>query len=648
VYPLEVVANGRRQVFDAGTTVVCGRSPDAQVLLTDRRVGRVHATLSFTDGAWLVRDGNSRNGTWLEGRRIEQQRIDQRTTLHLGNPADGALVLVIPRPIASTPDGQLPAPSPAPVPADERTGLPGDGATPVLVVRLGSRTQVFEIGTPVRIGREAHLEAVSENPLVSRDYHALLTSDTEGATYTDQSSHGTFHNGRRLKGPYRITEPVVLRLGDPATGEELGVTPPLTTDRMAGISRRRARRRLAAVAAAVLVVVAATSAVIAATVGDDSGALPATLSAELLQRAETATVRLLMGDDKNYQGSGSGTVISPDGLILTNAHVAAPRAPGRAVASARAGSSLTKDPEFLTVQFVDSDVTAAASKYRARVVTVDGYLDLAVVEIYADAKGNPVDRASLHLPYLKVGDVSGLRAGQSVTVLGFPGVSGSDSISVTSGIISTFVPDPLGHVEDPRFQLETTARVAHGNSGGAAVITTGELVGVPSLAIPGEASDLSWRLRSVAQAAPLIEAARAHTRYSSHLLVSLPSQTRVTSVAIGPGTDNSCPTKGTSLPAGATRAVFGFSIIGAPTGLDVAFLIELPDGSVAYNDALQGQSLPGLPQMVLKEASSCVGWIVTAASVGRTALQNGRYRAQLLAGPNLEPLGSLMTFTIGA
>jgi len=75
VYPLEVVANGRRQLFDAGTTVVCGRSPDAQVVLSDRRVGRVHATLAFSDGAWLVRDGDSRNGTWVEGRQIGRAHV---------------------------------------------------------------------------------------------------------------------------------------------------------------------------------------------------------------------------------------------------------------------------------------------------------------------------------------------------------------------------------------------------------------------------------------------------------------------------------------------------------------------------------------------------------------------------------------------
>ena len=57
----------------------------------------------------------------------------------------------------------------------------------------------------------------------------MITSDATGATYTDMSRRGTYLNGKQLRGPLRITESVVLRLGDPATGEELGITPPLSS-----------------------------------------------------------------------------------------------------------------------------------------------------------------------------------------------------------------------------------------------------------------------------------------------------------------------------------------------------------------------------------------------------------------------------------
>jgi hypothetical protein len=53
------------------------------------------------------------------------------------------------------------------------------------------------------------------------------------------------------------------------------------------------------------------------------GALNGGLRASVLRHAESATVRLLMGSPAEAATSGSGTLISPTGLILTNTHVAA-------------------------------------------------------------------------------------------------------------------------------------------------------------------------------------------------------------------------------------------------------------------------------------------------------------------------------------
>jgi hypothetical protein len=116
---------------------------------------------------------------------------------------------------------------------------PGQGQVPVLVTRLGGQQRIFPVGAPVRVGRDPAFELVSVNPLVSRQCHGVITSDPEGATYVDQSRRGTFLDGRQLSGPLRITESVVLRLGDPATGEELGITPPLTSVQIARNHGRR-------------------------------------------------------------------------------------------------------------------------------------------------------------------------------------------------------------------------------------------------------------------------------------------------------------------------------------------------------------------------------------------------------------------------
>jgi putative serine protease PepD len=232
----------------------------------------------------------------------------------------------------------------------------GQARTPVLVARIGRDQRVFPVGMQIRVGRDPELELVSINPLVSRDTHGLIISDEKGATYIDRSRRGTFLDGKRLRGPLRITESVTLRLGDPATGEELGITPPLSGTELEHNRDRRLRRgraRMAVIVAAGAAVSGGIAAVILTTVGSPaaSGKPPqgTALPVAALQHAEASTVRLLQGSQSSYTGWGSGTIISADGLILTNAHVAQPRAPGLAVAIGEPGSQLDQDPPYLTV-----------------------------------------------------------------------------------------------------------------------------------------------------------------------------------------------------------------------------------------------------------------------------------------------------------
>jgi putative serine protease PepD len=524
-------------------------------------------------------------------------------------------------------------------------------AAPVLVTRIAGQQRTFPVGTFVRVGRDPTLELVSVNPLVSRQCHGVITSDSRGATYTDRSRRGTFVDGKRLRGPLRITESVVLRLGDPATGEELGITPPLSSAELARNHGRRVRGgqlRIAAVAAgAVAVAVALASIVVFGTRGaSPSGAaasattLSGGLRASVLRNAEAATVRLLLGSPSNYTGWGSGTVISPSGLILTNAHVAEPQAPGAAVAEGVPASQLDADPPYLTVELTTGPSSPVVARYRARTVAVDGYLDLAVVQIYATAAGQPVSPGSLHLPYLVLGNVAAVQLDQPVTVLGFPGVADSDSITVTSGVVSTFIPDPLGHVPSPRFELETTARVAHGNSGGAAIDNAGNLIGVPSLDVPGEGGDMSWRLRSAVQAEPLITAALHHATYHSTILVQLTGSEQVTQSGVGTTPQSACGGS-QSAPAGES-AVFGIDYAQARPGLDLAMLIALPGGGVL---TLQGA---GLPQATATASSGCFSFQLAAAEAGLPVLPAGTYQVQLLAGPNLTPVSDAASLELTA
>jgi putative serine protease PepD len=121
-------------------------------------------------------------------------------------------------------------------------------------------------------------------------------------------------------------------------------------------------------------------------------------SASVLRHAEAATVRLLMGSPTEATTGGSGTLISPTGLILTNTHVAQPDAPGLAVAYVTPTVQPEADPPYLTVEMTTGPSSPAVAKYRARPVAVDGYLDLSVVQIHATIDGKPISPGSLHLP----------------------------------------------------------------------------------------------------------------------------------------------------------------------------------------------------------------------------------------------------------
>jgi putative serine protease PepD len=652
VTSIRVRTKSQSYVFPPVAPVVIGSSNDSHIVLTAPLISRHHIRLVPDGNAWQLVD-ESVSGTWIAGDRVGSLPVTGPLTAFLGSPRGETTIHLEP---VATAEAAAASVAGAPAQSAEiRTGpvggpdsgpAPGRVAQqPVLVTQLGGQQQIFPVGATVRVGRDPTAELVSASPLVSRHCHGLIVSDENSATYTDKSRRGTFLDGKPLRGPLRITHSVVLRLGDPATGEELGITPPLTTSQLARNRNRKilgGRVRVGALAAVVIAAVGALASVLVTTLGAAHSTRPPVtgLSAASLRHAETATVRLLMGSPTDYSGWGSGTLISSDGLILTNAHVAEPRAAGAAVMAGVPSGQLPPDPPFLTVELIDGQSSAAVARYRARPVAVDGYLDLAVVRIYATSSGRPVAPASLHLPHLALGDVASLQLDQTVTVLGFPGVSGSRSITVTSGVISTFVPDPLGHVHDPRFELEITARLAHGNSGGAAIDNSGQLIGVPSLAVSGEGGDTSWRLRSVAEARPLIAAARRHMTYQSKLLAQPTGVEQVTGAGVGVTAQQAC-TGGQQTAPASSATNFGVGYANFPQGLDIAMLIRLPDGT-----AVPGQQ-GGLPQATASAGSGCFAYHLTASELGLASLPEGRYQVELFAGPNLAPVGAPAGLDIG-
>jgi serine protease Do len=138
------------------------------------------------------------------------------------------------------------------------------------------------------------------------------------------------------------------------------------------------------------------------------------------------------------RGEGSGFIIDPNGLVVTNAHVA--------------GGA---DKVEVTLQ--------DGTKYPATVKGVDEKTDLALLEIKADKA----------LPYVEFGDSSAVRVGEKVLAIGNPfGLGGT----VTAGIVSATGREiGQGPYED---FLQIDAPINRGNSGGPTFNLKGQVVGV--------------------------------------------------------------------------------------------------------------------------------------------------------------------------
>lgn len=161
------------------------------------------------------------------------------------------------------------------------------------------------------------------------------------------------------------------------------------------------------------------------------------------------------------EGGGSGTVVTPGGLILTNRHVLENEDGSFATT---VFVSFTRDPRGLPVQ-----------THTAVVVEQSAELDVALLRIIEDLNGNPVENPNFAwLPLAP----SGPEFGHELRCLGYPAIGGSGSvasITMTSGVVSGFA------VRKGVLQwLKTDCLISAGNSGGAALNAGYELVGIPT------------------------------------------------------------------------------------------------------------------------------------------------------------------------
>lgn len=278
-------------------------------------------------------------------------------------------------------------------------------------------------------------------------------------------------------------------------------------------------------------------------------------------------------------GWGSGSIVSGDGLILTNAHVAANRAPGVSILYPEIRYA-PPSPDTLYVYTVDTATDRAQPTYQAKVVAADGYLDLAVLRITAYADGVVLDPADLSLSAVPIGTARDLQPLDELVVTGYPGLADSFAVRFTRGELNNFSDDdPIGRDA----WLHTSAKLAAGNSGGLAVDSEGRLVAVPTQSTSDEPSGaVDFNMRPIDLALPLIDAAQAGEPYDPYRYVAPPSgDERATVLGWSDESSDTCVSGGDSIPSGTQFAVAQVRFDGMNTGDHVLVEFVRLDGTAS-------------------------------------------------------------------
>lgn len=174
--------------------------------------------------------------------------------------------------------------------------------------------------------------------------------------------------------------------------------------------------------------------------------------------------------DEDVSG-GSGTIMTEEGIILTNSHIIP-----------QDDKNIYVDETGCIVILPDPSSGQAKEMYWAKPISfeeISDKYDLAFLSIYAAYKDEETNKLMGSYPR-KFPSFDGttrcenenIQLGESVRIFGYPEISGGHSLTITDGIVSSFPGDGL---------VVTSAKISNGNSGGLAVDRNGCMIGIPSM-----------------------------------------------------------------------------------------------------------------------------------------------------------------------
>jgi pSer/pThr/pTyr-binding forkhead associated (FHA) protein len=486
-----------------------GRAGHNDIVLDDSFAAREHAEIEVARDQVLLRDLGSGNGTFVNEVQItDPQLLRDGDRIRIGQTS-----LVF---------HQIQAMAAA---TEDTATLLWETKEPLWLVRADG--QRFAVTHSLRLGRASDNDLVLDDRSVSH-YHARIDLVAGRPTVLDLgSSNGTWVNGQRISAPQPLQHGDRLQLGGSLfTFQVEGRSLPA---KQAGVvpAQRRALSLglllgsggvillfglLAAVAlvlgalvllrrgestptpriTATLLSMAATS-----TPSPTLTPIPSPSAAELRQRALRAVVIVftpLEGTSDQFS-SGSGSLLTPAGHILTNFHV---------IGDVESGQYYNqRGLTFVGLNWEDPE-GAPDTFYAAKIIQANRDLDLVILHVAATEEGDDLP-PDLEFPTLPMGDSDTVSIGDELVVIGFPGLGGA-TVTLTRGTVSGFLEDEAGR---PRGWIKTDAEINPGNSGGMAINERGELIGIPTIVVSGrEVTGKIGVIRPINLARPLIDRVR--------------------------------------------------------------------------------------------------------------------------------------------
>lgn len=310
-----------------------------------------------------------------------------------------------------------------------------------------------------------------------------------------------------------------------------------------------------------------------------SAQAPASVDLNRIQRATVLVMQTTtVGGIPYITCVSSGTFVSRDGLILTNAHSTVPNRDCSGDALIIALSVRPDEPPVLS--------------YQAQVIQADAGLDLALLRVSAEINGRAIDTENLSLPFVELAEANTVGLDDTITVVGYPGLS-DDPVAYTTATVQGFTAEPRGGEKawvKFRAASDLLSEVPGTFSGGGAYNRQGQLIGIPTTAPLARQTDTSGcarfqdtngdglinagdlcvplggainALRPADFALPLIRSAsldlQATIPTGSLLQTTSGFEPRVSGLFFAPSANNDTPTTViSSLPAGANRLYLFF------------------------------------------------------------------------------------------